>query len=145
MTARPSRLPARMPPTERRSLVRALRALTAGSPRLRRALLDSLIEASVDDLAAVQAACDARDWEALRGRVHRLKGGACILGYPALTELAGQLEAAAAAGDASAVLALVPRLAGRVESLVAVLRDLRGDACPPSACSGAGAGHVQQN
>ncbi|MEI6413318.1 MAG: ATP-binding protein, partial [Pseudomonadota bacterium] len=63
-----------------------------------------------DKVRAIEAACQAQDWQTLRSLVHQLKGVAKTFGIPEATRLAGAIEFQVLNGDYDQVGQLVPKL-----------------------------------
>jgi PAS domain S-box-containing protein len=55
-------------------------------------LLQAFVENARSDLADASIALEARDWQAVEYRAHRLKGTAANVGIPMMSDLAAQLE-----------------------------------------------------
>jgi two-component system, sensor histidine kinase and response regulator len=55
-------------------------------------LLQAFVENARSDLAITSVALEARDWQAVEYRAHRLKGTAANVGIPMMSDLAAQLE-----------------------------------------------------
>lgn len=101
--------------------------LAGGNARLRDALLDSLVETIIADVAAMQAACKTGDRGRLHAAVHRLKGSGGIVRCRALVECIVHLEAAAEAGDAGVVPYLVSDCTRVGDAVAGALLALRQD------------------
>ncbi|WP_227545995.1 response regulator [Marinobacter fonticola] len=61
------------------------------------------------------------DWAALQSQSHQIKGTAGAMGYPLMTEQAGELEAAVKRGDANRALALFDTLKALMRQALATL------------------------
>jgi signal transduction histidine kinase/CheY-like chemotaxis protein/HPt (histidine-containing phosphotransfer) domain-containing protein/CHASE3 domain sensor protein len=95
----------------------ALEALIGADPVLARTVLDDFLGSTVQDLDALNGARIAGDLVALTRQAHKIKGASRLVGALELAETAGQLEAAARAGEWPAVLPLAADLATAAERL----------------------------
>jgi HPt (histidine-containing phosphotransfer) domain-containing protein len=84
-------------------------------------LLGTFVAHAPQRRAELAAAVTERDLEALERAVHSLRSGAAMIGAGELSELAGKLEDLAGEGDLEGVLAAMPGLEARFDSLVAAL------------------------
>jgi HPt (histidine-containing phosphotransfer) domain-containing protein len=94
-----------------------VRSRLAGHARLRPAVR-KFAERLGGQIAAFDAACQARDYETLAQLAHWLKGAGGTVGYDDFTEVAKELELAAQAGadaDVDAWMTQIRDLASRVE------------------------------
>ncbi|GMG92831.1 hypothetical protein Cmtc_40510 [Cupriavidus sp. TKC] len=99
----------------------ALDALTGGDADIRTELVQSLVLTNTEDLAALLAACDARDWDQARAMAHRIKGTARMLDCHATVAVCQAIESASIRQDGDTVTALVPLLTQAIQRLLAAL------------------------
>jgi signal transduction histidine kinase/CheY-like chemotaxis protein/HPt (histidine-containing phosphotransfer) domain-containing protein len=117
--------PAAAAPGARGDAPNAMVSRLAGNARLA-GIVAGFMRRLPERLAAMRAACDAHDLDAVAELAHWLKGSAGSVGFDGFTAPAGRLERAARGGDAVAVaveLALIETLGGQV----------RDTAAPPAA------------
>jgi HPt (histidine-containing phosphotransfer) domain-containing protein len=89
----------------------------AGNPRLRPTLEKFVIRLTAK-LEAMEACCEASDFEQLADLAHWLKGAAGTVGFDAFTEPAEVLEGLAREGRAGELEPVIERLRGLVERIV---------------------------
>ncbi len=66
--------------------------LANGKPKLARDMLSMLIQSLQKDEIKINQAYDNKDFEELESLVHKLYGGSCYCGVPALSETSGKLD-----------------------------------------------------
>jgi HPt (histidine-containing phosphotransfer) domain-containing protein len=84
-------------------------------------LVQSLVLTNTEDLAALSAACHARDWDQARAMAHRIKGTARMLDCQATVAVCQAIETASIRQDGDTVTALVPLLTQAIQRLLAAL------------------------
>ena len=106
-------------------LLAEIREITAGTgPQAFDELVSIFADYAAQQLAAMAAAAERDDAEALRQAAHALRSSSGNLGAVRLRELCRQAERAAAQGDTAAAAAALPEMrAARVELLAALGRD----------------------
>jgi histidine phosphotransfer protein HptB len=113
----PSAIPMTLPPLEPAPVYSAL----SEDPDLAE-LVDLFVRDVPDRVAALEAALDTRNWDAVRVLAHQLKGAAGSYGFPELTRRARTLESAVREGAGELALREA------MESLWAISLRLRGGA-----------------
>jgi CheY-like chemotaxis protein len=78
-------------------------------------LIPAYLEKRRKDVVACRVALDAEDFAAIRRLGHNMKGTGTGYGFPGLTELGGEIEAAAIRSDASALRDQLERFAGHLK------------------------------
>jgi len=78
-------------------------------------LIPEYLEKRRMDVLACRVALEAEDFAAIRRLGHNMKGTGSGYGFPELTELGGEIEAAALRSDASALMDQLQRFADYVE------------------------------
>lgn len=79
------------------------------------ALVDQFLDGLPDRVKIMQAALEQENWLSLRDQAHQIKGTAGAMGYPLMTEKAGELERALKKEDVPTAKALYPILARMIE------------------------------
>jgi CheY-like chemotaxis protein len=103
--------------------LRALRELTGGDRDFERELVDTFISSGDQNLAAIIAALQTRDYETIGRRAHALKGASVNIHAQGLSIAASHLEQAAKIPGTADFGALVKQLAERLHDVNEQLRN----------------------
>lgn len=92
--------------------------------KLPQRLLQGFLESAQTDLDVAKSALDARDWQGVEDRAHRIKGTSANVGIPIMADLAAQLEHQARSiqevGESSAIAGIENILANLLSYLARV-------------------------
>lgn len=97
------------------------RLLRIGGPEFVVEMIDLFLEHAPARTAAARDALEAGDMTALYRAAHSLKSTAANLGARSLQEIAAQVEALAADGDAEAAAPLLAKMAARCDDALSAL------------------------